>query len=172
MSQTAGSVLPEYLTRVVGCRKHGGKGAVRISRLNTRVPGGSGDSPLSCSGSKHPPRRGVYFLPLMMLWASPSPACLHVSWRRSLAGVFPMRSCTEGAFASCTAAAFPFPPRWSVHRNLMVLSCSPTELLRDYRAHARRKALGLLYNSLLDERLCLAVQVATQSRRRLGHCLE
>jgi hypothetical protein len=38
----AGSVSPLYLTIVVGWRKRWGKLAVRISRLNTRVPGGSG----------------------------------------------------------------------------------------------------------------------------------
>jgi hypothetical protein len=31
-----------YLTIVVGSRKHWGKFAMRISRLNTQVPGGSG----------------------------------------------------------------------------------------------------------------------------------
>jgi hypothetical protein len=31
-----------YLTIVVGWRKRWGKADVRISRLNTRVPGGSG----------------------------------------------------------------------------------------------------------------------------------
>jgi hypothetical protein len=31
-----------YLTIIVGWRKRWGKFAVRISRLNTRVPGGSG----------------------------------------------------------------------------------------------------------------------------------
>ena len=109
MSQTAGSVSPEYLTRVLGCQKRGGKDAVRISRLNTRVPGGSGDSPLSCSGSKRPPRRGVYLLPSMTLRASPSPACPRVSRIRSLTGTLPMRSCTEGALAPGTTAALPFP---------------------------------------------------------------
>jgi len=39
--------LPEYLVSVVGCRKRGGKGAARISRLNTRVSGGSSDGVLS-----------------------------------------------------------------------------------------------------------------------------
>ena len=61
---TEDAVIPVVLG-VLGCRKRGGKGAVRISRLNTRVPGGSRDSPLSCLGSKRPPRRGVYFLPSM-----------------------------------------------------------------------------------------------------------
>jgi hypothetical protein len=37
-----GSISPLYLTIVVGWRKRWGKVAVRISRLNTRVPGGSG----------------------------------------------------------------------------------------------------------------------------------
>src|SRR6185436_5210017 len=55
------------------------------------------------------------------------------------------------------------PSWWSVHRNLVVLPCSPTGLLRNYQAHARRRALGLLHSSLLDERLCLAAQVATRS---------
>ena len=64
------------------------------------------------------------------------------------------------------------PSWWSVHRSLMVLACSSTGLLQGYRAHARRRALGLLHSSLLDERLCLAVQVATRSSRRLGHRLE
>jgi hypothetical protein len=40
-----------YLTMVEGWRKRWGKAAARISRLNTRVPGGSGvgerSSPLS-----------------------------------------------------------------------------------------------------------------------------
>jgi hypothetical protein len=40
-----------YLTIVVGWQKRWGKAVVRISRLNTRVPGGSGvgerSSPLS-----------------------------------------------------------------------------------------------------------------------------
>jgi hypothetical protein len=110
LSQTAGSISPEYLTRVVGYRKRGGKGAVRISRLNTRVPGGSGDTPLSCSGLKQPPRRGVYFLPLMTLRASPSSTRPRVSCRRSFAGVLLMQSCTEGALMSLAAAALPFPP--------------------------------------------------------------
>ena len=56
-------------------------------------------------------------------------------------------------------------PSWcSVHRNHVALPCSPTGLLRDYRAHARRRALDLLHSSLLDEHLCLAAQVATRSR--------
>ena len=54
-----------------------------------------------------------------------------------------------------------FPPWRSMHRGLVVLACSSTGLLRGYRAHARRRALGLLHSSLLDERLCLAAQVAT-----------
>jgi hypothetical protein len=37
----AGSVSPLYLSIDVGWRKRWGKLAVRISRLNTRVPGGS-----------------------------------------------------------------------------------------------------------------------------------
>ena len=156
MSQTVGSVSPEYLMRVVGCQKRRGKGAVRISRLNTWVPRGSDDSPLSCSGSKRPPRRGVYFLPLMMLRASPSPACPRVSWSRS-----------EGAFAPSAAAALPFPSGGEC-----TASVCCTSYLRDCRAHARRRALGLLHSSLLDEHLCLVVQAATRSRRWLGHCLE
>jgi hypothetical protein len=40
----AGSVSPLYLTIVVGWRKRWGKFALRISLLNTRVPGGSGVS--------------------------------------------------------------------------------------------------------------------------------
>jgi hypothetical protein len=42
LSHTRGSVSSLYLTIVVSWRKRWGKAAVRISRLNTRVPGGSG----------------------------------------------------------------------------------------------------------------------------------
>ena len=48
-----------------------------------------------------------------------------------------------------------FPSWWSVHRSLVVLACSPTGLLRGFRAHTRRRDLGLLHGSLLDERLYL-----------------
>jgi hypothetical protein len=40
-----------YLTIVVGWQKRSGKVAVRISRLNTRVPEGSGDGERSSCGS-------------------------------------------------------------------------------------------------------------------------
>ena len=50
---------------------------MRISRLNTQVPGGSGDTPLSCSGSNRPPRRGAYFFPLLKLRASPLDLGIH-----------------------------------------------------------------------------------------------
>ena len=83
-----------------------------------------------------------------------------------------MRSCTEGAFASCATAAFPFPPWRSVHRSLVVLACSPTGMLRGFRAHTRRRTLSLLHGSLLDELLCLAAQIKARKRQWLGHGLE
>ena len=82
----------------------------RSSADLTRVTGGSSDTPLSCSGSNRPPRRGAYFFPLMMLRVSPSSACPRVSWRRSFAGGFLVRSCSEGAFVLSAAAALPRPP--------------------------------------------------------------
>jgi hypothetical protein len=42
LSHIRGSVSPLYLTITVGWRKRWGKVAVQISRLNTRVSGGSG----------------------------------------------------------------------------------------------------------------------------------
>jgi hypothetical protein len=39
-------------------------------------------------------------------------------------------------------------------------------------AYAGHQAFGLLHNSLLDERLCLAVQVPRLGRRGCGHGLE
>jgi hypothetical protein len=47
-----------YLTIIVDWRKRSGKLTVRISRLNTRVPGGSGVGERSSRLSQRPPRRG------------------------------------------------------------------------------------------------------------------
>src|SRR6185312_10615594 len=78
----------------------------------------------------------------------------------------------QGCLRIVRCGGLSLPSWWSVHRNLVVLPRSPTGMLRDYRAHARRRALGLLHGSLLDEHLCLVAQVATRSRQWLGHCLE
>ena len=98
--------------------------------------------PMSSSWSNYPPRRGLYLFPLMMLRASPSSACPHVSWRRSFAGGLLMRSCTEGAFASSPAAAFPFPPggmyteaSWSC-RAVPPALAEATERMRDVELSA------------------------------------
>jgi len=78
------------------------------------------------------------------------------------------RGCPRAGRYGCFALR-----RWGcVHGNLTVLVCSPITLLRGLRAHARRRTLGLLHGSLLDELLCLAAQVATRGCRWLGHSLE
>src|SRR6185295_6562218 len=65
----------------------------------------------------------------------------------SLSDAVVHRGCLRTVRCGCLS----LPSWWSVHRNLVVLPCSPSGLIRDYRAHARRRALGLLHNSLLEE---------------------
>src|SRR6185436_19070791 len=59
------------------------------------------------------------------------------------------RGCLRTGRYGCLA----LPCWWCVHKYLAVLVRSPIRLLRGFRAHTRRRTLGLLHGSLLDELL-------------------
>src|SRR6185437_7299821 len=70
------------------------------------------------------------------------------------------RRCLRTECYGCPAS----PCWWRVHGKLAVLVRSPAGQPRGLQAHSRCRTLGLLHGSLLDELLCLTVQVAARRR--------